>query len=87
MSKSVYRGYAVDKEKEELDYISRNLGGVGDILEKLRIDIIGASQIPHTILFGRVLAALVPLAEAKKGTSPRCLGITKPLITSALFKS
>jgi phage-related protein (TIGR01555 family) len=52
MSKSVYRGYAVDKEKEDLSYISRNLGGIGDVLEKLRVDIIGASQIPHTILFG-----------------------------------
>ena len=52
MSKSIYRGYAIDAEKEELEFISRNFGGVGEILEKLRIDIIGASQIPHTILFG-----------------------------------
>lgn len=52
MSKSVYRGYAIDAEKEELEFISRNFGGIGEILEKLRIDIIGASQIPHTILFG-----------------------------------
>lgn len=52
MSKSVYRGYAIDAEKEELAFISRNFGGVGEILEKMRIDIIGASKIPHTILFG-----------------------------------
>jgi hypothetical protein len=44
MSKSVYRGYAIDAEKEELEFISRNFGGIGEILEKLRIDIIGASQ-------------------------------------------
>jgi hypothetical protein len=25
MSKSVYRGYAIDAEKEELEFISRNL--------------------------------------------------------------
>jgi hypothetical protein len=52
MSKSVYRGYAIDAEKEELEFISRNFGGVGEILEKMRIDIIGASKIPHTVLFG-----------------------------------
>jgi phage-related protein (TIGR01555 family) len=52
MSKSVYRGYAIDAEKEELNFESRNLGGIGDILEKLRVDIIGASKIPHTLLFG-----------------------------------
>jgi len=52
MSKSVYRGYAIDAEKEELAFISRNFGGVGEILEKMRVDIIGASKIPHTILFG-----------------------------------
>jgi hypothetical protein len=52
MSKSVYRGYAIDAEKEELAFINRNFGGVGEILEKMRIDIIGASKIPHTLLFG-----------------------------------
>jgi len=52
MSKSVYRGYAIDAEKEELAFISRNFGGVGEILEKMRVDIIGASKIPHTVLFG-----------------------------------
>jgi phage-related protein (TIGR01555 family) len=52
MSKSVYRGYAIDAEKEELAFISRNFGGIGEILEKMRVDIIGASKIPHTVLFG-----------------------------------
>lgn len=52
MSKSVYRGYAIDADKEELEFIGRNFGGIGEILEKLRVDIIGASKIPHTVLFG-----------------------------------
>ncbi len=52
MSKSIYHGYAIDAEKEELEFISRNFGGIGEILEKLRVDIIGASKIPHTVLFG-----------------------------------
>jgi len=53
MSKSIYRGYAIDAEKEELEFIGRNFGGVSEILEKLRIDIIAASGIPHTLLFGQ----------------------------------
>jgi len=52
MSKSIYRGYAIDAEKEELQFISRQFGGIGEVMEKLRVDIIGASKIPHTVLFG-----------------------------------
>ena len=43
MSKSIYRGYAIDAEKEELAFVSRQFSGVSEILEKLRIDVIGAS--------------------------------------------
>ena len=53
MSKSIYRGYAIDAEKEELAFVSRQFGGVSDVLEKLRIDVIAASGIPHTLLFGQ----------------------------------
>jgi len=74
LSKSVYRGYAVDKEKEELEYISRNLGGVGDILEKLRIDIIGASQIPHTILFGESPSGLGATGRSEERDFAKMLG-------------
>jgi uncharacterized protein len=74
MSKSVYRGYAVDKDREELDYISRNLGGVGDILEKLRVDIIGASQIPHTILFGESPSGLGATGRSEERDFAKMLG-------------
>ena len=74
LSKSVYRGYAVDKEKEELDYISRNLGGVGDILEKLRVDIIGASKIPHTILFGESPSGLGATGRSEERDFAKMLG-------------
>lgn len=53
MSKSIYRGYAIDAEKEELAFVSRQFGGVSEILEKLRIDVIAAAGIPHTLLFGQ----------------------------------
>ena len=74
MSKSVYRGYAIDAEKEELDFISRNLSGVGDILEKLRIDIIGASQIPHTILFGESPGGLGSTGRSEERDFTKMLG-------------
>jgi phage-related protein (TIGR01555 family) len=74
MSKSIYRGYAVDAEKEELDFISRNFGGIGEILEKLRIDIIGASQIPHTILFGESPGGLGSTGRSEERDFTKHLG-------------
>jgi phage-related protein (TIGR01555 family) len=74
MSKSVYRGYAIDAEKEELEFISRNFGGIGEILEKLRIDIIGASQIPHTILFGESPSGLGATGRSEERDFAKFLG-------------
>jgi phage-related protein (TIGR01555 family) len=74
MSKSIYRGYAIDAEKEELEFISRNFGGVGEILEKLRIDIIGASQIPHTILFGESPSGLGSTGRSEERDFAKMLG-------------
>jgi uncharacterized protein len=74
MSKSIYRGYAIDAEKEELEFISRNFGGVGEILEKLRVDIIGASQIPHTILFGESPGGLGSTGRSEERDFTKHLG-------------
>ena len=74
MSKSVYRGYAIDAEREELDFISRNFGGVGEILEKMRIDIIGASKIPHTLLFGESPGGLGSTGRSEERDFAKMLG-------------
>ena len=74
MSKSIYRGYAIDAEKEELEFISRNFGGVGEILEKLRVDIIGASQIPHTLLFGESPGGLGSTGRSEERDFAKHLG-------------
>jgi len=74
MSKSVYRGYAIDKEKEDLIYLSRNLSGIGEVLEKLRVDIIGASQIPHTILFGESPGGLGSTGRSEERDFAKHLG-------------
>lgn len=74
MSKSIYRGYAIDAEREEMEFISRNFGGIGDILEKLRVDIIGASQIPHTILFGESPSGLGATGRSEERDFAKYLG-------------
>jgi phage-related protein (TIGR01555 family) len=74
MSKSVYRGYAIDKDKEELAYITRNVAGIGDVLEKLRVDIIGASQVPHTILFGESPSGLGATGRSEERDFAKSLG-------------
>lgn len=74
MSKSVYRGYAIDAEKEELEFVSRNFAGIGEVLEKLRVDIIGASQIPHTILFGESPSGLGSTGRSEERDFAKYLG-------------
>jgi phage-related protein (TIGR01555 family) len=74
MSRSVYRGYAIDAEKEEIEFVSRNFGGIGEVLEKLRIDIIGASQIPHTILFGESPSGLGATGRSEERDFAKFLG-------------
>lgn len=74
MSRSIYRGYAIDAEKEEIEFISRNFGGIGEVLEKLRVDIIGASQIPHTILFGESPSGLGATGRSEERDFAKMLG-------------
>ena len=74
MSKSIYRGYAIDAEKEELEFISRNFGGIGEVLEKLRVDIIGAAQIPHTILFGESPSGMGATGRSEERDFAKFLG-------------
>jgi uncharacterized protein len=74
MSRSIYRGYAIDAEKEEIEFITRNFGGIGEILEKLRVDIIGASQIPHTILFGESPSGLGATGRSEERDFAKMLG-------------
>lgn len=52
MSRSVYRGMVIDADKEEVNFMSRSLGGVSEIIKALKNDVVAASGIPHTLLFG-----------------------------------
>jgi phage-related protein (TIGR01555 family) len=57
-SKSVYGGMVGDKEKEKFEYISRSLAGVGDIADRLQSELIAASGLPKSVLFGEFAAGL-----------------------------
>lgn len=53
LSKSAYRGLAVDADKEEIDFQSRTCSGLGEILSNLKEDLVGATGFPATLLFGQ----------------------------------
>ena len=52
LSRSQYRGYAIDADKEEIAYQSRSCSGLNDIVEALKADLVGATGFPQTLLFG-----------------------------------
>ncbi|MBD2365256.1 DUF1073 domain-containing protein [Anabaena minutissima FACHB-250] len=57
-SMSMYRGYVADKEKEELEFISMNLGGVSNVAKCLQEELVAASGVPASVLFGQFAAGL-----------------------------
>lgn len=52
MSRSVYGGMVIDADGEEVAFVSRTVGGVSDVIDRLKAEIQGATGLPHTILFG-----------------------------------
>ncbi len=57
-SMSLYRGYVADLAKEKLDFISMNLGGVSNTAECLKDELVAASGVPASVLFGQFAAGL-----------------------------
>jgi phage-related protein (TIGR01555 family) len=58
VSMSLYRGYVADLTKEKLDFISMNLGGVSETAECLKDELVAASGVPASVLFGQFAAGL-----------------------------
>jgi phage-related protein (TIGR01555 family) len=52
MSRSQYRGFAIDADKEEIEWNSRNCNGLAEVLMALKEELVGATGFPSTILFG-----------------------------------
>ncbi|KYC42106.1 hypothetical protein WA1_19085 [Scytonema hofmannii PCC 7110] len=57
-SKSLYKGYAADLSKEKLEILSRNFSGVGDVADRLKSELVAASGLPGSVLFGEFAAGL-----------------------------
>lgn len=53
MMMSTLRGMVVDADKESVDFVSRNFGGIADVLDRFANRLVGASDLPYTVLFGR----------------------------------
>jgi phage-related protein (TIGR01555 family) len=50
---SVLKGIVVDADKESVDFVSRNFAGIADVLDRFANRLVGASDLPYTVLFGR----------------------------------
>lgn len=61
-------GAAIDKDEESIDFIQRQFGGIPDIMDRFRDMLIGASGIPHTILFGESPSGLGATGESEEKT-------------------
>lgn len=53
MMMSNLRGMVVDADKETVDFVTRNFSGIADVLDRFANRLVGASDLPYTILFGR----------------------------------
>ena len=64
---SIFRlgGAAIDRNKESLDFISKNLSGADSISQQLRDAFIGASGVPHDKLFGESPSGLGATGESE----------------------
>lgn len=58
LSVSAYRGYVADKSSEKMDFISQNLSGASGIADCLKDELIAASGLPGSVLFGQFAAGL-----------------------------
>jgi len=52
LGRSVLGGFAIDADGEDVQFITRSLGGVDVVIGKLETEVQGASRIPHTKLWG-----------------------------------
>jgi len=67
MGLSTFRGLVVDSN-ERAEFLTRNYSGLSDIAEGFRNELIGATKIPHTILFGESPSGLGATGESEMFT-------------------
>jgi phage-related protein (TIGR01555 family) len=67
LSMSQFKGLIMDST-EDAQFISRTFAGISDILEHLKSDLIGATGIPHTVMFGESPSGLGATGESEERT-------------------
>lgn len=63
---SVFGGFAADAEGENVEFPSRNFGGIDQVANQLRDAFIGATGIPHDRLFGESPSGLGATGESEE---------------------
>lgn len=67
-SKSNLKGLVLDATDEEASFASRNVTGLGPVLESFKAEMIGASGLPHTVVFGESAGGLGSTGESEDST-------------------
>lgn len=64
ISKSVYRGYAIDQDEEDISVLSRNAGGISNIMESLKGELCAASGLPPSVFYAQFASGLDSSGES-----------------------
>lgn len=68
LTMSNMKGLVIDADGEKAEFVSRNLSGVSDAIAHLKEDLIGASGLPHTAVFGDSAGGLGSTGESEEAT-------------------
>lgn len=55
---SVLNGIVTDADKETADFVTRNFAGIADVMDRFTNRLVGASDLPYTVIFGRGASGL-----------------------------
>lgn len=65
---SIMGGVCLDNDQESVEFVQRSFAGLNDLMSQFRDMLIGATGIPHTILFGESPSGLGATGEAEEKT-------------------
>lgn len=68
LSMSNLKGLVLDADGESATFISRNFAGLAEVLDRFRDELIGASGLPHTAVFGDAAGGLGSTGESEEVT-------------------
>lgn len=66
-SKSNLKGLVLDADSEKAEFASRNLSGLAELVDVFKNELIGASGLPHNVIFGDAAGGLGSTGDAEDG--------------------